>query len=217
MEEAQEINILVTGGLGFIGSHTVVELCETKRYKRIIIIDNLYNTVEKVHDRIKEIVTNKDTEIIFIELDCLDLIDLEEKIFEKYPIHEIIHFAGFKAVGESCKDPLKYYENNLMSTINLLKMCKKYPKTCKAFLFSSSATVYAEEHCLEESKTGPINPYGQTKFMSEQIMKDYAHVDHDLFCVCLRYFNPIGAHPSGRIGEAPQMPNNIMPVIQEVA
>ena len=217
MDEGQELNILVTGGLGFIGSHTVIELCETKAYKRIIIVDNLSNTTEKVLDRIQEIITFKDTEIIFEKLDCLNLEDLEHNIFEKYAIHEIIHFAGFKAVGESVEEPLMYYENNLMSSVNLLKLVKKSEGVCKSFLFSSSATVYNDLECVEESPTGPISPYGRTKFMVEQILKDYSYTDHELFSVSLRYFNPIGAHPSGKIGEAPQMANNLMPVIQEVA
>lgn len=177
----EEINILVTGGLGFIGSHTVIELVETNKYKRVIIVDNLYNSTVKVLDRIKEIITNTNTEIIFEELDCLDLQKLDEKVFAVYDIHEIINFAGYKAVGESCQKPLMYYENNLMTAVNLMKLTEKYAGVCKSFLFSSTATVYAGELFQEDSDTGPIHPYGRTKHMIELIMKDYAHVDHSLF------------------------------------
>ena len=217
MDKNHELNILVTGGLGYIGSHAVIELCESNLYKRVVIVDNQVNSSIKVLDRISQIVTSWTTEIIFEEVDCLDIDGLEQHVFGMYPIHEIIHFAGFKAVGESVKNPLMYYENNIMSTINLLKLVKKYDSVCHSFLFSSSATVYDEQKWLEESKTGPINPYGMTKLMGEQIIQDYAHTNHKLFWICLRYFNPIGAHPSGIIGEAPHMPNNLMPVIQEVA
>ena len=217
MDPSEEVNILVTGGLGYIGSHAVVELCETSRYKRIIIVDNLYNSSIKVLDRINDIITNKNTEIIFEEVDWLDLDAMDQRVFSVYAIHEVIHFAGYKAVGESVQKPLMYYENNLMSTINLLKLIEKYSGVWKSFVFSSSATVYKGESFEETSELGPWNPYGRTKFMIEMILHDFAHSNHSLFCVSLRYYNPIGAHPSGKIGERPQMPNNLMPIVQEVA
>lgn len=207
------MNILVTGGAGYIGSHTCVELL--KNNYSVIIVDNLINSKVETIDKIRKI-TNKD--IIFYEIDVTDESKLED-IFNNHKIDGIIHFAGLKSVGESVSKPLEYYYNNLVSTIVLSKMCIKYG--VNKFIFSSSATVYGDQPSplkegSELKKT--TNPYGETKAMSERILIDTANVNPNFAVSLLRYFNPVGAHESGLIGEDPNgIPNNLMPFITKVA
>ncbi len=206
--------ILVTGGTGYIGSHTVVELLEAG--KEVVIVDNFSNSKPEVLENIKKII-NKDFK--FYELDILDEEKLE-KVFEENSIDSVIHFAGLKAVGESCEKPLEYYHNNITGTLTLLKVMRKYG--CKKIVFSSSATVYGDPgnpKYVETMGRGiPTSPYGKTKAMIEQILEDCYDADNEMSISILRYFNPIGAHPSGIIGENPQgIPNNLMPYIQKVA
>ena len=208
------MSILVTGGAGYIGSHTVVELI--KEGRDVIIIDNFSNSKPEVLDKIKEI-TKKDFK--FYELDYLNRNELE-KVFEENDIEAVMNFAGYKAVGESVKKPLEYYENNISGAIVLLETMKKY--NVKKFIFSSSATVYGEPERIpitEECKTGgTTNPYGTTKLFIEQILKDLYKSDNTFDIAILRYFNPVGADESGLIGEEPQgIPNNLMPYIVRVA
>lgn len=208
------MKVLVTGGLGFIGSHTVVELLN-EGYE-VVIIDNLSNASIDVIDKIKKI-TGKD--IKFYEEDVCD-IEALEKIFTENQIDAVIHFAGFKAVGESVAKPIMYYENNLISTLHLCEVMQKY--NCKKLIFSSSATVYGDPEKLpltEDCKVGgTTNPYGTSKLMIEQILKDIVVSDSEFTPIVLRYFNPIGAHESGLIGEKPNgIPNNLMPYIARVA
>jgi len=205
--------ILVTGGAGYIGSHTSVELLE--RGEEIVIVDNFSNSSPDVLEKIKEI-TKKDFK--FYELDILDEESLE-KVFKENEIEAVIHFAGLKAVGESVEKPIEYYHNNITGTLVLLKVMKKY--NCKRIVFSSSATVYGNPKELpikEEFPLSTINPYGSTKLMIEQILQDVSVSDENFRVAILRYFNPIGAHESGLIGEKPNgIPNNIMPYIVRVA
>ena len=208
------MSILVAGGAGYIGSHTVVELLE-KGYDPVIV-DDLSNSKIEVLDRI-ETITGKRPK--FYEINILDK-DKVEEVFKKENITSVIHFAGFKAVGESVLKPLMYYNNNLNTTINLLELMMKY--NVNNLVFSSSATVYGDPKVLpltEECEVGGVtNPYGRTKYMIEEILKDVAHVNPNLNIAILRYFNPIGAHPSGLIGEDPNdIPNNLMPYITQVA
>ncbi|MBE6894784.1 MAG: UDP-glucose 4-epimerase GalE [Ruminococcaceae bacterium] len=206
--------ILVTGGAGYIGSHTVVELLNIG--KDVVVVDNLSNSSEKSLDRVKEI-TGKD--IKFYKADILDKTALEE-IFEKEDIESCIHFAGLKAVGESVAKPWEYYNNNITGTLVLLDVMKKYG--CKNIIFSSSATIYGDPAFVPITEECPkgvcTNPYGWTKSMLEQILTDVQKADNEWNVVILRYFNPIGAHISGRIGENPNgIPNNLMPYITQVA
>lgn len=206
--------ILVTGGTGYIGSHTVVELLESG--KEVVIVDNFSNSRPEVLDNIKKII-NKDFK--FYELDILDEEKLD-RVFEENKIDSVIHFAGLKAVGESVQKPLEYYHNNITGTLSLLKVMRKY--NCKKIVFSSSATVYGdpETHKYVETmgRGVPTSPYGKTKAMIEEILEDYYVADNEMAISILRYFNPIGAHPTGIIGENPQgIPNNLMPYIQKVA
>ncbi len=208
------MKILVTGGLGFIGSHTVVELLENNY--EVIIVDNLYNSKIDVLDKIKKI-TGKETK--FYQDDVCNKMALE-KIFKENKIDSVIHFAGYKAVGESCSKPLMYYHNNLMSTINLLEVMKE--NNVKNFIFSSSATIYGNpgtsKYVEEMGRGKTTNPYGTTKSMIEQILEDLYNSDNEWSISILRYFNPIGAHSSGLIGESPNgIPNNLMPYILKVA
>lgn len=208
------MKILVTGGLGFIGSHTVVELLEDNY--EVVIIDDLSNSSLDVIDKIKEI-TGKDFK--FYEADVCDL-DVLEKIFNEENIDAVMHFAGYKAVGESVKEPIMYYENNLVSTLHLCK--KMLEHNCNKFIFSSSATVYGDPEKLpitEDCKVGgTTNPYGTTKLMIERILADIHVANPQFTAIILRYFNPIGAHKSGLIGEKPNgIPNNLMPYIVRVA
>ena len=206
--------ILLPGGAGYIGSHTAVELL--KAGKEIIIIDNFSNSKPEVLDKIKQI-TGK--EFKFYELDYLDREKLE-KVFEENKIEAVLNFAGYKAVGESVQKPIEYYTNNISGCLVLLDVMKKYG--VKKFIFSSSATVYGDPEKVpitEESKTGgTTNPYGTTKLFIEQILKDI-YVSDNTWDICiLRYFNPVGAHESGLIGEEPKgIPNNLMPYVVRVA
>ena len=207
------MSILVTGGAGFIGSHTVVELLE--RNEDIVIVDNFCNSSPEVLGKIKQI-TNKDFK--FYEVDLLDEEKLET-VFKENNIESVIHFAGLKAVGESVAKPIEYYHNNITGTLILLKLMKKH--NCKRIVFSSSATVYGNPASLPIKEDFPLsttNPYGSTKLMIEQILQDVNVADSEFSVAILRYFNPIGAHSSGLIGEVPNgIPNNIMPYILKVA
>ena len=207
------MKILVTGGTGYIGSHTCVELLNNGY--EIVVIDNFSNSKKDVVEKIKEI-TKKD--FIFYEGDVCDP-DLLDKVFTENKIDAVIHFAGYKAVGESVAKPLKYYHNNLESTISLLEAMTKY--NCKKIAFSSSATVYGKPEKLPIKEDFPLsttNPYGTTKLMIEDILRDVYKSDNTWSIAILRYFNPIGAHESGLIGENPNdIPNNLMPYIVKVA
>ena len=208
------MKILVTGGFGFIGSHTVVELLENNY--EVVVIDNLSNSSMDVYDSIKTI-TGKEFNY-YIENICNE--EILDEIFSKEKPDAVIHFAAYKAVGESVEKPLMYYENNLLSTIKLCKVMQKY--NCNTFVFSSSATVYGDPEVLpitENCKVGgTTNPYGTTKLMNERILKDVCVANSSFKVMILRYFNPIGAHKSGLIGEKPNgIPNNLMPYIVRVA
>lgn len=207
------MTILVTGGTGYIGSHTVVELLN--RDHNVVIVDNLSNSKYEVLNRIKRI-TNKD--VTFYQIDVCNKEDLKE-VFKKHAIDSVIHFAGLKAVGESTQIPLKYYENNILSTISLLEVMKEFD--CKNLIFSSSATVYGFQSVMpinEEASLSATNPYGRTKLFIEYILKDLCLSDKSWNIALLRYFNPVGAHSSGLIGEDPNgIPNNLCPYITQVA
>ena len=209
------MKVLVTGGTGYIGSHTVVELLN-EGYE-VVIIDNLVNSSEDVIDKI-ETITNK--KVKFYNNDCCDKKALKKIFKENKDIEAVLHFAGLKAVGESVSKPIMYYENNLYSTLSLISVMKEY--NCKKIVFSSSATVYGDPKKLpitEDSEIGgTTNPYGTTKYFIERILNDIYISDKDFSIVLLRYFNPIGAHSSGLIGENPNgIPNNLMPYIIKVA
>lgn len=207
------MTILVTGGTGYIGSHTCVELVNAGY--EVIVADNLSNSKLETLSRIKEI-TGK--EITFYKVDILDRESLE-KIFAENTIDAVIHFAGLKAVGESVQIPLDYYHSNISSTLILCKLMNKY--NIKKMVFSSSATVYGAPKSVPISEDFPLsatNPYAKTKLMIEEILRDLYHSDNKWSILLLRYFNPIGAHESGRIGEDPNgIPNNLMPYITQVA
>ena len=205
--------VLVTGGTGYIGSHTSIELLN--RGEEIVIVDNLSNSKIEMCDKIKEI-TGKDFK--FYQVDLLDKENLK-KVFEENEINEVIHFAGLKAVGESCEKPIEYYHNNITGTLILLELMKEF--NCKKIVFSSSATVYGNPKTVPIKENFPLsttNPYGSTKLMIEQILTDVQKSDDEWSVILLRYFNPIGAHKSGKIGENPNgIPNNLMPYINYVA
>lgn len=207
------MNILVTGGLGFIGSHTTIELI--KNNHSVIIADNLINSKIEVLDKLSTITGIKP---FFYQIDVTDEAKVEE-IFNNHNIDGVIHFAGLKAVGESVSKPIEYYYNNLVSTMVLSKMCVKYGMN--KFVFSSSATVYGDQPSplkedMELKKT--TNPYGETKAMSERILIDASKANPNFSVSLLRYFNPVGAHESGLIGEDPNgIPNNLMPFVTKVA
>ena len=205
--------ILVTGGTGYIGSHAVVELLEAG--EEVVIVDNFSNSSPDVLDRLKEITGKK---FDFYEVVLLDEEKLEQ-VFKENNIESVMHFAGLKAVGESVAKPIEYYHNNITGTLILLKLMKKY--NCKRIVFSSSATVYgnpAELPITEDFPLSTTNPYGSTKLMIEQILQDVNVSDEKFSVAILRYFNPIGAHKSGLIGERPNgIPNNVMPYIVGVA
>jgi UDP-glucose 4-epimerase len=208
------MNVLLAGGAGYIGTHTCVELLEAGH--SVVIADNYSNSCPEAVKRVEEI-TGK--EIPLYEADVCDS-KAVEKIFAENKIDAVIHFAGLKAVGESCEKPVAYYRNNIDSTLTLLETMKKFG--VNKFIFSSSATVYGTPKTVplvETMPTGsPTNPYGWTKLMMEQILTDTANANPEMSIVILRYFNPIGAHASGRIGEDPNgIPNNLMPYITQVA
>ena len=207
--------ILVTGGAGYIGSHTLIEL--HKAGFESIVYDNLSNASKESLRRVEQIIGQ---EIAFVEGDIRDKEQLRE-LFTRYDIDAVIHFAGLKAVGESVQKPLEYYDNNVVGTLRLLEVMREFD--CKSIIFSSSATVYGEPESMpikEEFPTGNgiTNPYGRSKYMIEEILKDLSISDSSWKIVILRYFNPIGAHESGLIGEDPNgIPNNLMPYISQVA
>ena len=208
------MSILVTGGAGYIGSHTCVELLN--KGEKIVIVDNFSNSKPEMLDKIRKI-TNKDFK--FYEVDLLDRENLDKVFAENPDIESVIHFAGLKAVGESVAKPIEYYHNNITGTLILLDVMKKY--NCKKIVFSSSATVYGDPATVPIKEDFPLsttNPYGSTKLMIEQILRDVYISDNDWSIILLRYFNPIGAHESGLIGENPNgIPNNLLPYINQVA
>ena len=206
--------ILVTGGAGFIGSHTVIEL-QNAGYD-VVVVDNLVNSSEKSLERVEKITGKK---VPFYKVDILDREGLNE-VFAKEKIDSCIHFAGLKAVGESVQKPWEYYENNIAGTLTLVDVMRKH--NVKNIIFSSSATVYGDPAMIpitEECPKGQCtNPYGWTKSMLEQVLTDIQKADPEWNVVLLRYFNPVGAHESGRIGEDPKgIPNNLMPYVAQVA
>ena len=207
------MGVLVTGGAGYIGSHTVIELLN--QGKEVIIVDNFSNSSPVVLDRIREI-TKKDFK--FYEIDTTDEKALEA-VFKENKVDSVIHFAAFKAVGESVTKPLEYYTNNLGNTLTVLNLMKKYK--VNKFVFSSSATVYGNPQTCPITEDFPLsttNPYGATKLIIEDILRDICKVEPNFHVAILRYFNPVGAHKSGIIGEDPnEIPNNLMPYISQVA
>ncbi len=207
------MQILVTGGAGYIGSHTLVSLDEAGY--EFIVYDNLSNSSKKSIKAVEKIINKT---ILFEEGDIRDKKALQ-RVFEKYDIDSVIHFAGLKAVGESVEKPLKYYDNNINGTIQLLEVMKE--NNCKKIVFSSSATVYGDPHTTpikENFPTSTTNPYGSTKLFIEEILKDLYTSDNEFKIAILRYFNPVGAHKSGTIGEDPNgIPNNLMPFITQTA
>lgn len=207
------MSILVTGGAGYIGSHTCVELLEAGY--DVVVVDNFSNSSKASLDRVQTI---SEKQLKFYQVDLCDKLALR-KVFEKEKINAVIHFAALKAVGESVEIPLRYYGNNLNGTLNLCELMGEYGVS--NFVFSSSATVYGDPNEIpirEESPVQPTNPYGHTKAMIEQILIDIQAANPDWNVVILRYFNPVGAHPSGLIGESPNgIPNNLMPFISQVA
>src|SRR3990172_1236906 len=207
------MRILVTGGAGYIGSHTTIELLNAGY--EAIVIDNLYNSKMEAIRRIQEI-TGK--AVNFIKLDLLDRPGMEQ-LFQRISFDAVIHFAALKAVGESVQYPLRYFQNNITGTLNLLECMQKY--NCKNMVFSSSATVYGDPQSVpikEDSPRFAVNPYGRTKLLIEDMLFDLYRSDPTWNVCLLRYFNPVGAHPSGRIGEDPNgIPNNLVPYIAQVA
>ncbi|XP_021757674.1 UDP-glucose 4-epimerase GEPI48-like [Chenopodium quinoa] len=209
-------SILVTGGAGYIGSHTVLQLllCGFK----VVVIDNLDNSSEIALHRVKKLAAQFSTNLSFHQVDLRDKSALE-MVFSSTKFDAVIHFAGLKAVGESVQKPLLYYNNNIIGTVNLLEVMSAHG--CKTLVFSSSATVYGwpkEVPCTEEFPLSAANPYGRTKLFIEEICRDVQNSDSEWKIILLRYFNPVGAHPSGHIGEDPRgVPNNLMPYVQQVA
>lgn len=213
-----EGTVLVTGGAGYIGSHTCLQLVEAGY--SVVIVDNLDNSSEEAIARVKELAgEDAAKKIVFKKVDLLDKEALEAVFIEQGPFTSCVHFAGLKAVGESVAKPLWYYHNNITGTLNLLELMGKH--NCKSLVFSSSATVYGQPDpvpATEASTLQPTNPYGRTKYFIEEICRDLVVSDKTWRIALLRYFNPVGAHPSGRIGEDPRgIPNNLMPFVQQVA
>ena len=218
MLEPQDTCVLVTGGAGFIGSHTVVELLNCNY--RVVIVDDLSNASEVAVSRVRQIVGDEKAQNLTVyKANVLDR-DAMEKIFTDHNIDRVIHFAGFKAVGESVTKPIEYYHNNIENTLVLVDVMRNHG--CKSIVFSSSSTVYGDPDSLPLTEQSPkksaTNPYGWTKWMIEQILTDLHTADPEWNVVLLRYFNPIGAHPSGLIGEDPKgIPNNLVPYVAQVA
>jgi UDP-glucose 4-epimerase len=205
--------VLLTGGAGYIGSHTLILLIESGY--EVVVFDNFSNASKESISRVEKIVGQK---IVVIEGDIRSREDLE-KVFTQHTIDSVIHFAGLKAVGESVEKPLKYYDNNVNGTVILCEVMAKY--NCKSIVFSSSATVYGDPHTVPIKENFPLsatNPYGRSKLMIEEILRDLYVSDKEWKVVLLRYFNPVGAHSSGTIGEDPNgIPNNLMPYIAQTA
>ncbi|XP_031395865.1 bifunctional UDP-glucose 4-epimerase and UDP-xylose 4-epimerase 1 [Punica granatum] len=216
-DSSPDKTILVTGGAGFIGTHTVVQLLEGGF--RVSIIDNLDNSVPEAVDRVRELVGPQLAGNLDFHLGDLRNREDLEKLFSQTKFDAVIHFAGLKAVGESVANPRRYFDNNLVGTINLYEVMAKYD--CKKMVFSSSATVYGQPEkipCIEDFQLMAMNPYGRTKLFLEEIARDIQKAEPEWKIILLRYFNPVGAHESGRIGEDPKgIPNNLMPYIQQVA
>jgi UDP-glucose 4-epimerase len=220
--QEKENYILVTGGLGFIGSHTVIQLLENNHH--VLVVDNLSNSEMSVLENINQIVGDKQNALKFFQTDIGNQESME-RLFQTFSIKSVIHFAAYKAVAESIQNPLMYYQNNVGNTVVLLSLCMKYG--VKSFLFSSSATVYGKSRSplTEDSEVGVgiTNPYGTTKYFIEKILQDLSHAQSStatapMKIVILRYFNPVGAHVSGLIGENPKgIPNNLMPFVLKVA
>ncbi|KAM0939590.1 putative UDP-glucose 4-epimerase [Dioscorea sansibarensis] len=210
------LSILVTGAAGYIGSHTVLQLLLAGF--RVVAVDNLDNSSQVAIDRVAELAGDLGKNLASFKIDIRNKADLE-KIFDSENFDAVIHFAGLKAVGESVQKPLFYYNNNLIGTITLLEVMSVHG--CKKLVFSSSATVYGwpkEVPCTEEFPLCAVNPYGRTKLFIEEICRDIQRSDTEWKIILLRYFNPVGAHPSGYIGEDPHgIPNNLMPFVQQVA
>ncbi len=217
-KEPKDSCVLVTGGAGFIGSHTVVELLRGDY--QVIVVDDLSNACEEVLDRIGAIVGEERAQrLSFYRADVRDRAGLE-CVFDDNEIDRVIHFAGFKAVGESVTKPIEYYSNNLGNTLTLVDVMRGHG--CKSIIFSSSATVYGDPDSLPLTEASPkkpaTNPYGWTKWMIEQVLSDLVVADPEWNVILLRYFNPIGAHPSGLMGEDPKgIPNNLLPYVAQVA
>lgn len=208
------MNILLCGGAGFIGTHTIIEL--NKAGHSVVVVDNFFNSKPEALKRVSELIGK---EVKCYNADVRDR-DAMEKIFGENQFDAVIHYAGLKSVGESVAKPLEYYENNMVATFVLVDVMRKHG--CKNIIFSSSATVYGDPAMIPITEECPkgycTNPYGQTKWMLEEVLKDVHHADPEWNVVLLRYFNPIGAHPSGKIGEDPNgIPNNLMPYITQVA
>ena len=208
------MSVLCTGGLGYIGSHTVVALAESG-YGNIIIVDNCSNSNYNVYFKLKSLVPKECKLFIYL----VDLCDMQSlvNVFETHTIDVVIHFAALKSVGDSCRQPINYYENNLIGTLNLLRIMKE--TNCKTMVYSSSATVYTpmNEPVHEDVSTNPSNPYGRTKLMVEQILHDVVEADSTWRIVSLRYFNPVGCHPSGVISDRPTgVPSNLFPYISQL-